>query len=291
MTIADALDRYLVQLEADGRSPHTIGQARRHVRLLAAWLAGEGGSQDLATIDHEVLARFLASPAARTRPDNRTKKATAMNCLRSSVRTFFEYVAKAGYLSRNPAGVIKRALCASPPPRSLSEADQARLLATLAAVEGPEAARDHLLFHLMLATGIRLGSALAIETTDVDLERGELTLRSAKGDRPETVYLGEAIREHLRRYMAGCCSVQLFTGRSSHPPSPRHIERRFREWLKKAGITRHATPHSLRHSFATGLYAKTGDILLVKAALRHRSISSTLVYAHVDADRLRKALG
>ena len=290
MNITQALDRYLVQLEADGRSPHTVGQCRRHIRLLAAWLAGAGHSGELGDIDHEVLARFLASPMARTRPDSRPKKATAMNCLRSSIRTFFAYLAQAGYLPSNPAGVVKRALCSPPPPRSLSEADQGRLLTTLAAAEGPEAERDHMLFHLMLASGVRLGSALVIETTDVDLERGELTLRSAKGDRPETVYIGVAIREHLRRFLATRTEGPLFARRDGHPLTPRHVERRFQEWLERTGITSKASPHSLRHAFAQGLYQRTHDILLVKAALRHRSISSTLVYARVDSNRLREAL-
>jgi site-specific recombinase XerC len=291
MIISDALDRYLVQLEADGRSPHTIAQYGRHVRLLAAWLAGEGRSQDVAAITHEVLARFLASSAARTRPDGKGKRATAMNCLRSSVRTFFAYLAQAGYLATNPAAVIKRAMCGSPPPRALSEADQGKLLAVLATATGPEAERDHVIFHLMLAAGIRLGSALAIDARDVDLDRGEVLLRSAKGDRPESVILGEAIRAHLARYLATRTDGPLFTDRRGRPLSPRHIERRFHLWLGKAGITRAASPHSLRHSFAQALYRKTGDILLVKEALRHRSITSTLVYARADGERLRSVLG
>ena len=108
MTLNDALDRYLVQLEADGRSHHTVAQYRRHIRLLARWLAGEKLRRNLAAIDHEVLARFLAAPVARTRPDGVAKRATAMNCLRSSLRTFFEYAHRAGYSPTNPAAVIKR---------------------------------------------------------------------------------------------------------------------------------------------------------------------------------------
>jgi site-specific recombinase XerD len=70
----------------------------------------------------------------------------------------------------------------------------------------------------------------------------------------------------------------------------RHAERRFRVWVEKAGIRR-ASPHSLRHTFATKLYKRTGDVLLVREALCHRSISSTLIYARVDAERLRRVLG
>ena len=290
MNLADALARFLVQLEADGRSPHTVAQYRRHIRLLARWLEAERRPQAMAAITHEVLAAFLTSPAARTTPEGERKKATAMNCLRSSLRTFFEYSYRAAYAPANPAAVIKRAMCGSPPPRSLSGADQEKLLATLSAAEGHEALRDHLLFHLMLATGIRLQSALGLEATDFDLDHGELTLPVTKGNRPEVVFLGEGIREHLRRYMAASCSNLLFAARNGCSLTSRHVERRFAEWLQKAGITKPASPHWLRHSFATDLYRRTGDILLVKEALGHRSISSTLVYARGDQDRLRKTM-
>jgi integrase/recombinase XerD len=71
----------------------------------------------------------------------------------------------------------------------------------------------------------------------------------------------------------------------------RHAERRFRVWVEKAGIRRRASPHSLRHTFATRLYARTADVLLVREALLHKSITSTLIYARADAERLRRVLG
>jgi len=65
MSIEEALEKFLVQLEADGRSVHTVAQYRRHVRLLARWAAGAGVSGDLEVLDHEHLARFFAAPDAR----------------------------------------------------------------------------------------------------------------------------------------------------------------------------------------------------------------------------------
>ncbi len=84
MTIDDALARFLVQLEADGRSPHTIAQYRRHVRLFAAWWRDVGPGGAVGDIGHEDIARFLSSPQARTRRDTGAKKATSVNTLRSS---------------------------------------------------------------------------------------------------------------------------------------------------------------------------------------------------------------
>ncbi len=274
MTLQDALERYLVQLEADGRSPHTIGQYRRHITALASWL----GAREVGEIGHEDLARFLAE----TRSDRR---ATTMNAVRTSLRTFFGYLHEAGTLRQNPARLIRRAICGTPPPRTLSDDDRDRLMKAVAAHP-----RDHALFHLLLAAGIRIGSALALDIEDVDLDRGELALRRTKGDHPDRVYLNAEIREHLRRHIGERRSGALFLGTTGERIGARHAHRRFAEWLAKAGITRSASPHPLRHTFASNLLRITGDIAIVQAALRHRSITSTLVYAKVDEARVRAAV-
>ena len=278
------------QLEADGRSVHTIRQYRRHVRLFAAWCAENGLCGDVSEIGHEHIAQFLSSPAARLRPDGGVKRATSVNALRSSLRGFFQYLHRAGYIRQDPTRLTRRALCGTAPPRGLTEAEQVCLLASLAEGLGFVAERDHALFHVMLATGIRVGSAVDLDVDDVDLERGELWIRTVKGDRPDRVFLNDRIRDHLREYLKRKRSGPLFQGREGTRLSTRHVQRRLTYWLKRAGITRHASPHALRHAFAMRIYHRTGDILVVKEALRHRSITSTLVYAEVSEARLRAAI-
>ena len=106
VTLDEALELFLVQLQADGRSSHTVGQYRRHVRLLASWLPP---SVRVEEIGHESLARFLASPQARTRSDGSQKKPGSANALRSSLKGFFAYAHEAGYIAQNPARLIRRA--------------------------------------------------------------------------------------------------------------------------------------------------------------------------------------
>lgn len=170
----------------------------------------------------------------------------------------------------------------------MSDDERDRLLAALKKGDSP---RDYALFHLMLATGIRVGSAVALMVEHVDLERGDLRLGEMKGGRSEVVFLGKAIRDHLRRYIGDRTSGPLFPARGSDQISTRHVQRRMGQWLKKAGIRTGPSPHWLRHGFAMRLYRGTNDIALVQAALCHRSITSTLVYARVDARRVRAALG
>jgi len=82
----------------------------------------------------------------------------------------------------------------------------------------------------------------------------------------------------------------VFAGRDGGRLTARHAQRRFDAWLAKAGIRGRYSPHSLRHTFATGLYARTGDVLVVQAALGHRSITSTMGYARASAERVRAAV-
>jgi integrase/recombinase XerC len=289
MEIEQALEKYLVQLEADGRSGHTINQYRRHVRLFARWAHDVGHSGDVSAITHEHVARFLSSSQARIRPDGAIKKASSTNCLRTSIKGFFGYLHQAGYIRLNPTRLVRRALCGTPPPRGMTDAEAKRLMNTLAKYEGSGARRDHAMFHLMLATGIRLGSAVALDVTDVDHDRGELQLRISKGNRPDRVYLSNAIGEHLREFIGTRTTGPLFQARTGKRISTRHVQRRFSQWLLKAGIARPASVHSLRHSFATELYNRTGDLFLVQQALKHRSICSTLVYAWLDEKQIQAA--
>ena len=133
-----------------------------------------------------------------------------MNALRSRLRGFFGYLHQAGHLPEDPSRLIRPALCGEAPPRALSEASQERLLTALAAAEGETAARDHALFHLLLGTGIRLGSALALQVEDLDLVAGEMRLRIVKGGRVERVFLPPAVGEHLRGFLAGRASGPVF---------------------------------------------------------------------------------
>ncbi len=281
MKIERALEQFVTQLQADGRSPHTIRQYQRHVRALAAWV---GPRRAVSAVGHEDVARYLAAPVARTRPDGGLRRAVTMNAVRGSLRGFFRYLLEAGLVREDPTRLVRRALCGKPPPRVLSEEDQRRLLG---AVTHP---RDRMLYRILLGTGIRIGSALGLDRDDVDLERGELRLRHCKGDREERVFVPRALAQDLRAFIAGRGPGALFTTKAGARLQHRQAHRRLAYWLGKADLARKGSPHTLRHSFATDLYTRTGDLLLVQRALRHRNIASTIVYAHLDDRRVREAL-
>jgi len=163
-------------------------------------------------------------------------------------------------------------------------------MATIGGGTSAEDQRDLVLFELMLNTGIRLGTAVALNVEDADLDAGILHLSTTKQNRPDQVYFGKSIKKQLRRYLKGQPSGPIFTTRTGRRLSSRQIQRRFGEWVERAKIKRSATVHCLRHTLGSHLYKQTGDIFLVKEMLRHKSINSTLVYANISRNRIRNVV-
>jgi len=287
MRLSDALESFLLQIQADGRSPHTVAQYRRHVRLFGSFV---GTDRELSAITVGDLAKFLTSSAALgvvTKP----KRPTSVNALRTSLRCFFKHAHEAAIAPTNPARLLRLARCMPPPPRSLSNDEVQRLRDVLALAEGPSARRDRALIEVMLRTGLRLGSALALDRTDVDLERGEIQVRTAKNQAPERVFVSRELHEHLIGYLAERPEGPLFTNRAGERVGTRHVQRRIEQWMAKTGVRPGMSAHSCRHFFGMSLYRKTRDLPLVQAALKHRSIASTLTYARASEDELRQAIG
>jgi len=290
MNISEALCKFSVQMQADGRSRFTVQQYQRHVSLLIKWLTDTNAPTELPQITAETIAGFLASSAATLQPTGNNKKASSMNALRASLKSFFSFCVRAGWVQHNATYLLKRAKTANRPPRALTIDEQRKLLETLAAAPGNEAKRDSLLYHLLLSTGIRVGSALAIDWKDIDFARGELMLLKTKGDRPDVIPLPPSLLLHLKDARGPRITGPVFINYRGGRLSSRHVQRRLKFWLSSAGILSTASPHSLRHSFAMNVYNSSHDLLLVKEAMRHRSIASTTVYARAADTSVRRAI-
>jgi site-specific recombinase XerD len=288
MRLLEALEVFSRQLVADGRSPHTQRQYTRHVRLFARWATRTGHSDDIDRIRHDDVLRFLADPAALVRPDGRRKLPQSVNVLRSSLKGFFGYARGAGLSTVDPTALLRRARCAGGPPRFLSTEDSSRLLAVMESAASGAEQRDRMLVRLLLATGLRLGSALGLDVQDIDFANGELNVRSCKGAREVCAVLGAEIRAQLAAFVTGRGDGPVFIGRDGDRMSPRQAQKRLARWFATAGVR--GSAHALRHTFATRLYEATGDLLLVSTALHHRSVASTNVYARPTPRRVRAAI-
>ena len=290
MQIEEALERYIEQLDANGRSQHTVQQARRHVLLMANWLAAQKFDCVVELIGHEHVARFLASSVVRQRADGGPRLATSANAIRSSLRAFFAFVNAASYAPSNAARLVRRASAPPPPPRALADDDVAKLVAALARATTMGERRDRVLFTVMLRCGLRLGSAIGLNVEDVDLQRATLRLRRTKGGGEFVAFVPDDVVELLRGHIGARTSGPLFLGSQGARLGGRQARRRLALWAAAAEIQDGAHPHQLRHSFAQRVYERTGDLLVTGRALGHRSVTSTQIYARADEARVRRAI-
>ncbi len=256
MQLPNALDAYLVQLAANGRSPHTLDQRTRHLLPFLAWLKDRGHDGAVDGLGHELVAGFLASDTARLRADGLPRKATTANALRSSLRCFLGFAHDAGYAGTNAGRLIRRARCSPPPPRGLSDDERRRLLTALDAPSTPEEVRDRALFRLLLEAGLRVGTAVALDVEDLDLDGGELRLRCMKGDREDTAVIPSRLAGVLAEIVGERTSGPVFLAQHGGRITTRSVRRRLLLWISRAGIT----PASARTRCSTILHSGSSTV-------------------------------
>lgn len=141
---------------------------------------------------------------------------------------------------------------------------------------------------------MRLGSLVSLNLGDIDLKSGVAQIRT-KGNGRDKVFLNPQLQRLIARYLTNVGpeantspASPLFRSVHGRRLGARQIQLNFAKWCREAGVA--ASVHSCRHTFATRLYRKTGDLHLVQRALGHRQITTTEIYAKVSDKSLRRAL-
>jgi len=142
---------------------------------------------------------------------------------------------------------------------------------------------------VLYGAGLRISEALALQLRDVDSARMVLTVRHGKGDQDRQVGLSGVLLDALRVYWRAYRPMDwLFPGqKEGQPMGPETIQRALKAARLKAGIAKPATPHTLRHSYATHLMEAGTDLRVIQTLLGHRSLRTTQIYTHVATERLR----
>jgi len=283
MKLSTAIKRFDTQLRADGKSERTRQAYLRDLGKLRLRLKRD---VDVSAITSDTLARFLADGNGELR------SALTVNRTKTALRVFFRFLTDARLLSDNPARLIRSTPTDRRVPSYLSIDEARRLLDGIANWDSALAKRDHTMFSLLLGTGISLGSLVALNARDVNLAEGTVTI-IAKGGREETVFLNARLCKLLARCIKAVSATDgtpLFRSRNGDRLGPRQVQLRLKHWAKAAGVAKPVSVHWLRHTFATRLYAMSGDLRLVQRALGHRHIATTEIYARVEDKALRKAL-
>lgn len=288
MTLQTAIHRFEAQLQADGKSPRTrecyLGDLARLAQSL-------GPGTLIRSITPHRLAQFVNASGFACTLNGQPKKPVSVNRSKTALRVFFKFLVDSDYLSRDPARLVRYAKLQKLPARAMSKTDVDRLFATIRKHRDPIARRDDLMFRLMLGTGIRVGSLIALNTEDLDLKAGTMRIH-AKGGIEQTVFLNSQLRRELTHFIKSLAtsSGAVFRSSDSRRIGRRQIQMRFTHWRDRAGLGPGYSAHCLRHTFATRLYQQTRDLHLVREALGHAGVGTTQRYAAIDKRSLRMAV-
>ena len=161
--------------------------------------------------------------------------------------------------------------------------------------------RDRAILETLFSTGLRVSELVSLNKDDVNLKSGEFSV-IGKGRKARTVYLSPAAINWIKRYLTtrNDTFIPLFLRYSGKKMDEgdfegeslrltvRSIQRLIKKYIKRAGLSVDATPHTLRHSFATGLLREGADLRSVQELLGHSNVSTTQIYTHVTNVQLKK---
>jgi len=285
---ASTVDAYLTHLTVERRlAANSVDSYARDLALLAEYAAGKGAALDALTRpDLEALVRDLMGQGRSPR-----SVARAVACYRG----FYRFLVIDGRLLTSPADDLRPPRAWKTLPRYLSVEEIDRLIAQ-PKVETARGLRDRALIELLYATGMRVSELVGLRPGDVNLEACYLTC-TGKGDKQRIVPIGDAAADWVRRYLRE--SRPILLGNRSSPRM--FVNARgggtgltrvgFWKILKlyalQAGLTRHLSPHTLRHSFATHLLERGADLRAIQMMLGHADLSTTQIYTHVLEQRMR----
>ena len=287
------ISRWLSYLGAERRmSAKTLDAYRRDVSQFLGFLADHlGGAPNLKQLARLVPADIRAFMAARRRDGsgNRSLMRTLAGC-----RSF------ARFLERNGKGKVAALTAVSTPklPRTLPKPLAASIAVQVTGAglrEGETrepwiVARDAAVLALLYGSGLRISEALGLKRKDFAASADALTVLG-KGNKTRMVPLLRQVAKLITDYLT-LCPVELapegplFIGARRGNLSPRVVQLAMARLRGALGLSDSATPHALRHSFATHLLARGGDLRSIQELLGHASLSTTQIYTAVDSERL-----
>jgi integrase/recombinase XerC len=269
-------------------SPHTLAAYGRDLATFLDFLTMHLGELPaLVTFGRLTPADFRAFLAHRAARVERRSLARGL----SVVRSFARFVERRSLAAAPALTTVRAPKLPRGVPKALSVADAAEIVEAPAELVASawQAKRDIAVLTLLYGCGLRISEALGLRRRDAPL--GEQIIIAGKGGKQRLVPVLPAVREAIAEYLAACpyplaADRPLFVAARGGALSPRLVQRRMAELRVALGLADSATPHALRHSFATHLLAGGGDLRAIQELLGHASLSTTQRYTAVETERL-----
>ena len=247
-------------------------------------LGGTVNEKELARLKTADIRAFIAARRGDGLSGGGVQRALA------AVRSFFRYLAREGILENAAPRAIRTPRLKRRLPRPLTEDEAASVIAE-AGIHKLEwmAARDVALITLLYGAGLRISEALSLKRGDVPLSETITILGKGRKERrvPVLALLRDAVEVYAGQIpFSGGPSAPLFVSRRGKPMSPREAQGLMQNLRGRLGLSERATPHSLRHSFATHILSGGGDLRSVQELLGHASLSTTQTYTAVENRQL-----
>ena len=282
---------WLESLASERRlSGNTLDAYERDTRQFLTFLTGHmGGPAKLSDIHSLRPADLRAFLAARRREGS---GARSLGRHLAGLRSFLRYLERKGLVNAAAAGAIRAPKQPKSLPKPLTDRQALELVKIDAQLQEEPwiAARDAAVLALLYGCGLRISEALGLQPTDLTPESTTLRI-TGKGGKTRIVPLLPVVFEAVAVYRKLCpyhlpADEPLFRGARGGPLQPAIIQREMQKLRSAFGLQETATPHALRHSFATHLLAGGGDLRTIQELLGHASLSTTQVYTGVDSSRL-----
>ncbi|PIO83491.1 site-specific tyrosine recombinase XerD [Loigolactobacillus backii] len=270
-----------------GLAPNTVSSYCRDLERFMAYLK----VQKLTSFDqdHFVILNFLSEL------NNENLATNSIIRMVSSLRKFYRFLLETAQMTTDPMLQIDSPKRQQHLPQVLSQNEVVSLL------KAPDTTtaigiRDRAILEVMYATGLRVSELTHLKMSELHLSLG-LIQTIGKGDKERIIPIGDVAIDWIQRYLetarpqflkSGQRSDTLFVNHYGRPFTRQGIWKNLKGLVKKTGIKKDVTPHTLRHSFATHLLENGADLRVVQELLGHADISTTQIYTHVSQKRIRE---
>jgi integrase/recombinase XerD len=274
----------------------TAKDTLRSTRRFLVWLEERGvGLVEARTADIEA---YQAHVCTLRQKDGTPYSIPEQHHRIAVVKKLFRFLCRRGYVLSDPSGPVEYPRPEKRLPRGVLARDEARKLVEAPELSTPLGLRDRAILEVFYGTGIRAGELAKLKTTDVDIEDRILRVLLGKGRKDRNVPLTRAAAEAVERYLVdgrprirgAVHSRWLFLALRGGRMYDSLLNNVVQDAAKKAGIEKHVTCHTLRHSCATHLLKGGADIRYIQALLGHACLGSTERYTQVEISDLSKVV-
>jgi integrase/recombinase XerC len=283
LTLEKALEDFLRAMEGKNRSAATIRAYRTDVLQFIIWLH----QNDLTMINPEHVEKIDITQYLAFLADRRVTGVSRARKI-AALREYFKFCLDHEIIQKSPAATIPVPKKEKPSRIYLVPGEYTRMLS----LAGSNV-RDFAILQVFLQTGVRVSELVALKVNDIDFEQRTLTVRAGKGMVSRTIELEKKAIQAIKNYLARRPHIAyeaLFLNRDDAPFSERGIRKLVVKYRLTAGITKKASCHSLRHTFATYKATRGVSAYQLQEWLGHARLDTTQIYVHLAKQDGRKAM-